>query len=161
MEYDMKRMTRKGVIVTGAVAAAAVIGGGAAFAYWTTNGSDTGTAGAATGVAAVGITQTSALSGLYPGGPAQNIVVDLTNGDTIPVSLESLTAALDGTSDEANCPAAANFSVSANPSLSFPLEVGAGATVQVITVGTIQMQNLATNQDDCKGVTVNLAYAAG
>src|SRR3954468_23421497 len=64
----MKKFTLKKKMIAGAAAAALVLGaGGAAIAYWTTGGSGSGSGSTGTTVD-VTVNQTSASSGLYPGG---------------------------------------------------------------------------------------------
>lgn len=151
----MKRMTRSGYIATGTAAAVLVFGGGAAFAFWTSSGSGTGTAAAGT-TADVSITQTGSITGLYPGGPAQTISVDITNPNAGDITLAGVTASVSSTSD-AGC-TAADFSISG------PVWSGgiiAGGAVQAASGATITMLDRAgVNQDACKGVTINLAFAA-
>lgn len=151
----MKRMTRNGYILTGTAAAVLVLGGGVAFAFWTSSGTGTGTAAAAT-TASVDIAQTGSITGLYPGGPAQTISIEITNPNSSAVTLTGVTASVSGTSD-AGC-TADDFSISG------PVWGGgtiAGGAVQSASSATISMLDRAgVNQDACKGATINLAFAA-
>src|SRR3982751_238679 len=55
-----------------------LLGTASAFAYWTTGGTGSGTATTGT-ASAVTITQTSAVSGMYPGNGDQDIEFKITN----------------------------------------------------------------------------------
>lgn len=150
----MKKMTRKGFVVMGAAASTLVIGGGVAFAYWTSSGSGTGSAAAGT-TTSVDITQTGAIEGLYPGGDPVDITVDISNPDSAAVTLFALATTVTGTNDP-GCTAAdfviddtwAGGTVAGNGSLS-------------VTVGTIQMLDRAgVDQNGCKGAAIDLAFDA-
>jgi hypothetical protein len=152
----MKRMTRKGVVITGAVTALAVVGAGAAFAYWTSSGTSTGEAAAGT-TASVTIAQdvTPPITGLYPGGPAQDVAIDITNPNDAAVTLANLTTTVTGTSN-AGC-TAADFQVTDAWTTT---AIAGGATVNYPAVATIAMLNTGSDQDACKGVTIDLAFSA-
>ncbi len=152
----MKRMTRKGVVITGAAAFAVVVGAGAAFAYWTSSGTSTGEAAAGT-TASVTIAQdvTPPITGLYPGGPAQDVAIDITNPNAAAVTLTTVTTTVTGTSDP-GC-TAADFQVSDTWSSQ---TIAGGATVDYPAVATIAMKNTTADQNACKGVTINLAFSA-
>src|SRR6476619_1172809 len=80
MQFNRKRAA---AVATGA--ALTFIVGGVAFAYWSTSGAGTGSASTGT-VVAVKINATPpAVSGLYPGGPAQDVsgTFDNTNAGTV------------------------------------------------------------------------------
>jgi hypothetical protein len=151
----MKRMTRNGYIAMGTAAVVLVVGGGVAFAFWTSTGTGTGTAAAGT-TANVGITQSSTITGLYPGGPGQSVSLVLANSNAADVTISSVTVSVDSTS-AGGC-TAADFSVT-DPDLTTPVVVPAGGTSTV--TGQISMLDRAgVNQDACKGATINLAFAA-
>jgi hypothetical protein len=156
MEYHtMNRMSRNGYIALGAAGAALLLGGGVAFAFWTSSGTGTGTAAAGT-TGSVTVAQNGSITGLYPGGPGQTIAVDITNPNAGAVTLAGVTATVVDTSN-VGC-TAADFTISG------PVYAGgsiAGGATVTASAATIQMVNeAARNQDACKGVTVNLAFAA-
>jgi hypothetical protein len=153
----MKRLNKTGYVIAGGTAAAVLVGGGAAFAYWTSSGTGTGTATTDT-TTAVTIAQDipPPVTGLYPDGPAQNINIDITNPDASDVLLSSVTTAVSSTSDP-GC-TAADFTV---VDLYAGGTIPGGTTVPVPAAATIQMiDRPLVDQDDCKGVTVNLSFTA-
>ena len=152
-------MHRKKKIII-AAAATLVIGAGSAFAYWSTTGSGTGTGATSAGASNLAIAQTSTISNMYPGDSAQTISGTVTNNasnsayvNSVTVSIASVTQAqgATGTCD------ATDYTL-ANPTMSVASDVAAGATAN-FTGATIKFNNKASNQDGCKGATVNLAYA--
>ena len=152
----MKRNTRNSYVLMGAGAAAILLGGGVAFAFWTSSGTGSGTAAAGT-TDSVDITQVgTAITGLYPGGPGQTISIDIANPNDGDVSIGDVTAAVLSTSD-AGC-TAADFAISG------PVYGGgtiSGGATQPASAATISMVNDALrNQDACKGVTVTLEFTA-
>src|SRR4051812_18172141 len=74
----MRKISKKLVIGTAATAIVAA-GAGVAFAYWTSNGAGTGTANTGSSTATVQVIQTGALTDMYPGDSAQNLVVKVKN----------------------------------------------------------------------------------
>src|SRR6266568_1258986 len=89
-------ITKKFIVGTAAVTALAV-GGGIAYAYWSTTGSGSGSAATSNGDSALVITQTSTISGLAPGVSAQTISGTVKNNavnsayvDTVTVSIVSV-----------------------------------------------------------------------
>lgn len=135
--------------------AAVFVGGGIAVAYWTTTGSGTGTA--ATGDSSnVTITKTNAITGLYPGGPAQDIDLNINNSNASAQYVGVVTVTVDDTTD-AGCTDAdfivTNGTINAN--------VPSGATNAYPGTGaSIAMDETGVNQDDCKDVTVNLSFSS-
>ena len=151
----MKRNTRNSYVLMAAGAAALLLGGGVAFAFWTSSGTGTGTAAAAT-TDSVDITQVGSIAGLYPGGDGQAISIEIANPNDSAVSIGEVTAEVTGT-DKVGC-TADDFAISG------PVFAGgtiAGGAVQAASDATISMVNdLARNQDACKGALVSLGFTA-
>ena len=152
--FGRKRSVALGVVLSLAVA-------GAAFAYWTTSGSGSGSATMGQNTA-VTVTQTSTIAGLVPDGAAQPIDFKINNPATTPqyisnveISIASIKKA-DGTT-AAGCSAADFDLVQPDP---IGMDLKAGDTAFASSGASLAMNNLPTNQDGCKGVTVNLAYQA-
>ena len=144
----------------GVVAVILLLSAGA-YAYWTIGGSGTGSA--ATGdVAAITVNQNTVLDAMYPGDSPQTISGDFTNGNdgpvyvgTVTVSIASVTkapGAVAGTCDSTDY-------TLAGAAMTVNAEVPSGSDVGAWTGATLKFNNKATNQDACKGATVNLAYA--
>lgn len=151
----MKRNTRNSYVLMAAGAAALLLGGGVAFAFWTSSGTGTGSAAAAT-TDFVDISQVGSITGLYPGGPGQTISIEIANPNDSAVDIGEVTAEVTGT-DKDGC-TAADFAISG------PVFGGGtigGGAVQAASAATISMVNdLARNQDACKGAVVSLGFAA-
>ncbi|MET9316183.1 hypothetical protein ABZX12_30565 [Kribbella sp. NPDC003505] len=146
---------KKKILIT--TAAVLAIGAGSAFAYWSTTGSGSGTGTTSAGASNLTITQTSEISNMFPGDTAQAITGTVKNNatnsayvNTVTVSIASVTAT--GTCD------ASDYTL-ASPVMTVGQDVAAGGTVP-FTGATIKFNNKATNQDGCKGATVNLSYAS-
>lgn len=153
----MNRKVRNSYVLMAAGGAALLLGGGVAFAFWTSSGSGSGTA-VAGDTGSVTITQdlTDPITGLYPGGPGQDIVIDIANPNASDVTIGAVNATVSSTSN-VGC-TADDFLISGPV---YPGGTIAGGATQSASGATISMINdLARNQDACKGVTVTLAFAA-
>lgn len=154
---------RKNSKKTAAVAATAIVllsGAGVAYAFWSAGGSGTGTATTSTNVPITAV-QTSVISGLQPGGAAQTLSGNFTNGNTSPVYVSSVTASISSVTVNGEVAVgcdASDYTI-ANAAMTVGTEVPAGTAKGAWTGATITFNNKATNQDACKGATVNLAYA--
>jgi len=149
----MRRMTRKKYLVAG-TAVAVIASGGAAFAYWTSNGSGDGSATTGTDTPWAVTVADVDLDNLTPAGPSDTVTFAIKNDGSGVQHLSSAVASVTGTSDP-GC-TAADFSVSTTTVSA--QDVAAGATVNGSF--TVQMIDTGVNQDDCKGVTVDLEVAA-
>jgi hypothetical protein len=99
---------------------------------------------------------------MQPGDTAQSLAGNFTNPNTAPVYVTSVTAsiasvtkaggAVTGTCD------ASDYTL-ANATMAVGAEVAAGSAKGAWTGATIKFNNKVTSQDQCKGATVNLAYA--
>ena len=147
--------SRKLLAVLGVVAAVSVAA--IAYAFWSSTGSGTGTA--TTGdVSNFTVSIDSSPSGLYPGGPAQDVDWSVTNNDNSKDSFSSATLTIDSV-DPVACDAS-NFTVT-SPSVSNVVLDGTGgandsASYTGTDAGTIKLDETGSNQDDCKNATVNL-----
>lgn len=159
----MIRLTKKTRI--GALATTLLlVGGGAAFAYWTVSGSGTGTATTAASNVAVTVNQT-AITGLYPGQAAQTLSGTFNNTNSGPAYVTALTATsydIDSTHVSAGCTVAqGNYTLGGTAVVTgHDVAVGSPAAGSSWTGLTITMNNLGTNQDACKGAVVTVTYAS-
>jgi len=144
-----------------AAAAVVVIGAGSAFAYWSTTGSGTGSGTTSAGASNLTIVQTSTIANMYPGDAPQTISGTVTNGaansayvNTVTASIASVTQAAGavGTCDSTDY-------TLATPTMTVASDIAAGAS-KPFTGATLQFNNKASNQDGCKGATVNLAFSS-
>ena len=155
----MRKLNKKIAIAAAAVAVVA-IGGGTAFAYWSTTGSGSGSASTSAGASNLSIAQTSTITNMYPGDAPQNITGTVTNNaansayvNAVTASIASVTKA-DGAVGTCD---ATDYTLS-NPIMTVQKDIASG-TNEVFTGATLQFNNKLTNQDGCKGATVNLSYA--
>jgi hypothetical protein len=152
---------RKPRIVALAVVAVLVVAG-AAFAFWTAGGSGTGTGSAAGSQTALVANQTTTLTAMYPGDTAQTISGNFNNPNSGPIQVATVTASISSVTKAVGAPAgtcdATDFTL-ASAAMTVNAEVPAGNAKGAFTGATIKFNEKATNQDACKGATVNLAYA--
>ena len=158
MQFNRKRAA---AVATGA--ALTFIVGGVAFAYWSTSGAGTGSASTGS-VVAVKINATSAaVTGLYPGGPAHDVSGDFDNTNAGSVYINQVTVAVaPGWSKQANAlkPACTASDFTIVPPAATAHEIASGSGVDAWGPATIAMNNLSTNQDNCKNVTVPLVFSS-
>lgn len=143
--------------------AVALVGGGLAVAYWTTTGTGTG-AGAVGTSTAVTVTQDSTVSGLVPGGPADDLDFTITNPGDGPQTINSVTVSISGITSSGSC-TVADFAIT-QPTLG-PVELAVGANTVTSGAGgsfantgaKVSMINrAAVNQNGCKGATLEFTY---
>ncbi|HEX5090467.1 MAG TPA: hypothetical protein VFV89_21840 [Nocardioides sp.] len=159
---EKNKNTKRGLKVA-ALAGGLVLVGGVAFAYWTQGGTGTGSATTG-GTSAITVNQTSTIAGLAPGVGAQTLSGDFDNPNGGPVYVTSVTASISSVVKAAGAPAgtcdASDYTLS-GAVMAVGTEVPAGTAQGSWGGATLAFNNKAgTNQDACKGATVNLAYSA-
>ena len=154
------KFSSKRVLVIGIVAALVVGGGGAAFAYWSSTGSGAGTATSGTNTAFTVTSSAPTGDALVPDGPAQNVAFSVANPSTGTLDFTSLVVTVANSNGSAwvavpGC-SAADYEVS-NLVVTYGTIAG-GENVD----GSVDVAMIDTglDQDDCKGVTVPLYFAA-
>jgi hypothetical protein len=134
---------------------------GVALAYWSAGGSGTGTAQAAAGTTPVVVNQTNVLTAMYPGDTAQTISGNFNNPNAGPVYVTTVTASIASVTKAGNpvtgCDAT-DFTLSPTVA-TVNAEVAAGNSQGAWSGPKIKFNDKGTNQDACKGVTVNLGYS--
>lgn len=101
------------------------------------------------------------LAELFPGHPAQQVSLVVSNPNSEPIEITGLTVAI---GDETpSCPAE-NFALTqSNVSPTTPLVIPADASLELPSAGisapTIGMLNLPVNQDPCQGAEVPLVFS--
>ncbi|SFT57456.1 hypothetical protein [Arthrobacter sp. ov118] len=149
----MRKLTKKSKVIGVAASVALVaVGGGTAYAYWTTTGSGAGTAANSTGGGTVTL-HASFDSGLAPGNsvPVTYTADNSTNTGTV---VGALTAGV--TTSAAGC-LPAWFSVSADTTNS---PVAANSTGTEVGSGTLTFLNDDANQDACKSAVVTVTVGS-
>jgi hypothetical protein len=150
------------VLGAGAIALA---GAGVAVAFWSSSGTGDGSATTAAGEAnTLAVTQTSTLTNLGPGVTASNITAIVKNTGSslaqvnqVVVSIQSVdkAAGVVGTCD------ATDYSLLNTTMTNAAAELAGGATSGAFSGATLAFNDKPlTNQDACKGATVNLHYVA-
>ena len=156
----MRTLSKKKKIA--ATTAALLLVGGTAVAYWTSTGS--GTDSASTGsTVALTVNQTSAVSGLTPGGPGQDLAGDFDNPNSGPIRVGSVTARIAAVTDADGAPitgcTTSDYEV-LDAVATVNADVPSGQSVGAWSGPSIRMINTSENQDACKDATVVLTYAA-
>ena len=156
---DTKKNNKRRATKIVALTAALVVAGGAAFAWWTAGGAGTGSA--STGdVDALTVVQTSTITGLAPGLPAQTLSGTFENPNDGPVYVSSVTVTIDSVEKAVGAPAGTcttgDYVITGSP-----LTIGAEVLADDSSTWSgpqIAFVNSGSNQDGCKGATVHLAY---
>jgi hypothetical protein len=154
----MARFTkRKIAAVTGVL----LLGGGAAYAYWTSTGSGTGSASTQASVSALTVNQTSTITNMGPGDSPQTLSGTFNNTNSGPAYVGTVTASIASVTKAASAVAgtcdATDYTL-ASAAMTVNAQVPAGSAQGTWSGATLKFNNKATNQDQCKGATVNLAY---
>jgi len=155
----MRKPTKKTTAIVIA-AVTALAGGGAAFAYWTAGGSGTGTGATAASSSNVTVVQTSTVTAMQPGDSAQSLNGTFNNPNSGPAYVGTVTASIASVT-KAGSPVvgcdATDYTL-AGATMVKNAEVPADDT-GTWTGATVKFNNKSgTNQDACKGATVNFAY---
>ena len=135
----MRKFTKKQYLAAGAAAVIIAGGAGAAFAYWTTSG--TGTGSATTGSSSTWEVSSDAATGdaLTPGGPTDTVAFHITNNNSGVQRLRTVTVTVANSDGSAwtsvsGC-SAADYSVG-TPAFN-PGDVASGGTVDgTVTIST-------------------------
>ena len=154
----MRTISMKSKVITVGVGAATLAVSGVAYAYWTTTGSGTGSATAGSDVAAdkIQLSQVGTLTGFYPGGPTQDVVVKATNPAAFSQKVGNVTVSV---ADAGGC-LAANWAVVDSADALGILAAGATSAAAGQTVATIALTETGVNQDVCKGVAPVLTFTS-
>ena len=162
MRKSNERNSKKRVAAIAILTLILVGGGGAgAYAYWSTGGTGTGTAttGTTTNISAV---QTGpAITGIAPGSGAQTLSGNFNNTNSGPVYVTNVVASFTVTksaSAVAGSCDATDYTLT-GATMAVGAQVAAGSGTGAWTGATIAFNNKATNQDACKGATLNFTYA--
>jgi len=158
----MRKISRKLVIGTAATAIVAA-GAGVAFAYWTSSGTGTGTANTGSSTAAITVHQTGALTDMYPGDSAQNLVVKVENTGTSTAFINTVKAdSISVTPVGAGVCTTDDYTFAPASPQAVGVNLAGGATTPLsYTVGTLHFNNKAdTAQDGCQGATVTVHYSS-
>jgi hypothetical protein len=104
----------------------------------------------------------SGLGALYPGAPPTEIPLTVTNPNPVPISITSLAISIDAS--PAGCPSGENLALApASASKATPLKLPAHDAVRLpvgdVRPPSIQLRDLAVNQDACQNVSFPLRFS--
>jgi hypothetical protein len=157
----MRKMTKKSKVAALAASVALVaVGGGAAYAYWSTTGSGSGHADNSAGTSAVTLHANFA-DGLAPGNSVPvTYTADNPNSSSTTVTLDSAIVSVD--LSHSTCDAAWFDVVGAPIGTTKTVAAGTVAVPGTATLGagSLLLKDLAVPQDGCKGATVTLTLAS-
>lgn len=151
---------RKRIYAVLAATTIVAVGGGLAYAYWSSTGTGSGSASTGTGSSFV-VASTDPTGGpLSPGGPSETVAFTVTNPSTGSQNLTSVVVSVANTTGTAwtavtGC-SALDYTVG-TPVITYA-QIASGAVANGTV--TITMNNLPSNQDACKLVTVPLYIVA-
>lgn len=155
----MFRKINRKTLAIGAVLLLAAAG---AYAYWTGGGSGSGSAATGTTVGLT-VTQTTTPTGLVPGGPTKALAGKFNNTNDGPVYVNEVNASISSvTGPNITVPnpcTAADYQLNGFP-VQVDAEVDSGTAQGDWSGASIELLNTSSNQDGCKGATVNIAYTS-
>jgi hypothetical protein len=145
-------LNRKTALIVGAGAAIVALSGTAAFAYWTTTGSGTGSATTATSNGTI-VLHASFADGLTPGASTPvSFTADNAGSSSLFVGTIHL-ASVTADAGHASCDVA-DYTMA---DVTSDTTAAAGATGATLNgTGTLTFADTAVNQDSCKGATITL-----
>ena len=141
--------------------AAVLVGGGVAVAYWTTTGSGSGS-GSVGHETPFTVSQTSNISGLVPGGPAQDLDFTVNNPAAAGAQrIQSVTITLGVSPIVAGTCSTADFTLTQPTFTAQTIAPGGSAAFLGSNTGaSIQMKDTGVNQNGCKDATLSFTYNA-
>lgn len=155
-----KHLSKKRVVLAAIIAVALAIASGVAYAYWTGAGVGSGAAAASSSTTNLTINQNNTLTDMYPGDSTQDLAGNFSNTNAATIHVSSVTVSISSVDKAIGAPAgtcdASDF-VIANATATVNQDIPTG-TSGSWSGPTIQFNNKTTNQDACKGATVNLDY---
>ena len=154
------RLSKK--LAIAAVSTVAAVGiATSAFAYWTTSGSGTGSASAGTNTA-VTVSQVGSISAMVPGGDAQAVDFKINNPISTPQYISSVAVSISsvtGANIDSTHPCSASDFTLVQPN-AINADLSSGDHSYSPSGASLKLDDLASNQDGCKGAIVHLAFAA-
>jgi hypothetical protein len=159
----MKRFLNKKVAAVGLAAGIILGSAGAAFAYFSGNGSGPGSAatGSITGTD-LAISQTNTLTGLLPGGPTGTLDLTIKNNGSGSEEVGTVTGTVTGVTTGSLSSEACSTAFYTVAPVAVNVDLAAGAHTNVTT--TVSMADDNNNQDNCQaansGGALTISYAS-
>ena len=165
--------SKKRVAAIGVVTAASLVGGGMAYAYWTSTGTGSGSATTGTASAWSVVVPNTTAGTLTPttigGSPSQSVAYTISNAGTgqqlLAKAIISVSNVTQGALPGPAC-SASDFSVGGAPvGTAFTQTLGAPANTYAVGTGysgtvALRLVDNGANQDKCQGSTVTLKVDA-
>ena len=153
----IRRFVRKRYVIPAAVVVTVLMASVGAYAYWSTAGAGSGSAGVQNGNATPLVIHSGPVTGLYPGGSqAVSFTVDNPNPSSAYVATIHLSnVAVD--SDHSSC-VTSDFTMADVNENTRVLANASGAAMP--TSGTLAFADTTANQDGCKGATLTLSFTS-
>jgi hypothetical protein len=157
----MRSLSKKSKAAVAGAIVVAFTGGGLAYGYWSTSGSGAGTATSASGAASLTVQQTAAPTDLAPGMPAGLISGSVRNTAAHSAYVHQVTASISSVTKAVGAvgTCSADDYTLDNSTMNVDAELAANGVV-TFSGATLAFHDNDTNQDGCKGATVQLAYTA-
>ncbi len=146
----MRKPTKKSAAIMIA-ALAVIVGGGAAYAYWTAGGSGTGSATTSASTSNVTVVQTSTVTAMQPGDTAQTLSGNFNNPNSGPAYVATVTAAIGGVTKAGGAPAGTCDSTDytlANAAMTVDAEIPAGYCPRCVDRCDRQVQQQGRRQPE-------------
>jgi hypothetical protein len=151
-----RKFTKKRLLIVASVTALALAG--IAYAFFSSTGSGTGSAGV--GSAATGLTLHGSITGSLSPGGSKTVSLTADNTNTADVKLHNVTGtvSVDQTHVDAGC-AATNFTFDNGSGGAITEDQNIPASTNGVALtndGTVKMPTSASNQDACQGASLTL-----
>jgi hypothetical protein len=109
-------------------------------------------------------TVTGNASGPLAPGVSRTLAITVTNPNNVAIEVTSLTASVAAGSSKAGCDGPTNLqltqsNISSSNALSIPANGHVALPASAITAPVVQMRDLSTNQDACKGASFSFTYS--
>ncbi|HEX6357661.1 hypothetical protein [Actinophytocola sp.] len=166
----MSKISKKAKFVVAGAVALTMIGGGVAFAYWSTTGEGSGSATSSNGASDLTISQTNAPSGLAPSVAPVDVTGSITNNAPNSAYVNQLTVEITGVDAGHPGCSAADFGLTtgssplsklgATQTLTRPVttELASGGSVSFPAFKIGFANDPSASQDACKGALPQLKF---
>jgi hypothetical protein len=159
------RITKRRAVVAAATTSVVVLGVTAAYAYWTSSGTGSGTAAAGTSTTVTVLQTNATITGLSPGGTAVALsgAFDNSASGSTPVKVGPVTATSVTVDSGHSACVPGNMTtgniVMGGSDPGAPHTLATGTPVDAWSGLTIRLAETGANQDPCKGATFTINYA--
>lgn len=167
----MRKITKKTAVIVAGSTLLVAVGGGIAFAYWTSSGAGSGSATTANGDSSITISQSGTPSGLAPGVAPVAISGTIANGAANSAYVTSFTVTITGVTGGGSGCTAQDYGLTTDSTaltksaavqtVTIPVgqDVASGASISFPSVNIGFANDPNASQDDCEGASPVLSYA--